>query len=56
MNGEVVVWPALLLSHSLAAFSQDLCPRLSRNLTAAQWQQYAGGQPYHATCRGLSSG
>jgi hypothetical protein len=56
MNGEVVVWPALLLGDSLASFSQDLCPRLAGNLTAAQWQQYAGGQPYRATCPDLGVG
>ena len=56
MSGEVIVWPALLLSHSPSAFSRALCPRLSRNLTSAQWQEFASGQPYHATCPGLGAG
>jgi hypothetical protein len=56
MDGDVVVWPALLLSRSPTAFGRALCARLSRNLTAAQWHQYGGGQPYHATCAKLGGG
>ncbi len=34
--GDIVLWPSLLWSTDLDAFSHDLCPRLRRNLTAAR--------------------
>jgi len=54
--GDIVLWPSLLWSTDLDAFSHDLCPRLRQNLTAAQWNQYVSGQPYHATCSAFPAG
>ncbi len=55
-NGALVFWPSLLWSTDVQAFSDDLCPRLGQNLTQQQWQQFVGGQPYHATCPAYPAG
>jgi hypothetical protein len=28
----------------------DLCARMTRNLTPAEWKQYIGNEPYRPTC------
>ncbi|HTT92001.1 MAG TPA: hypothetical protein VMF65_20770, partial [Acidimicrobiales bacterium] len=49
-NGAVLLWPSLLWSSSLKAFSASLCSRLRENLSSIQWHQYVPGQPFQATC------
>ncbi len=31
----------------------EVCARLTRNLTEAEWRQYLGNEPYHRTCENL---
>jgi hypothetical protein len=31
----------------------DVCARLPRNLTAEEWKQYLGEEPYRKTCEQL---
>jgi WD40 repeat protein len=54
--GTIVLWPSLLWSTDLKAFSADLCPRLRRNLSPAQWRQYVPDRPYHTICPGYPEG
>jgi WD40 repeat protein len=44
-DGTAAVW--LWTTTDLQA---EACSRLPRNLTPAEWQQYLGSRPYHATC------
>jgi WD40 repeat protein len=55
-SGEIVLWPSLLWSTDLSAFASDLCPRLGRNLSPAQWRQYVPGRPYQTICPGYPRG
>jgi WD40 repeat protein len=55
-SGAVVQWPSILWSARLSDVTSDLCPRLRRNLTAAQWAQYAPGQTYQTVCTGYPNG
>lgn len=34
----------------------EVCKRLTRNLTKAEWRQYFGNEPYRKTCPNLSNG
>ncbi|HWE60818.1 MAG TPA: TIR domain-containing protein [Chloroflexota bacterium] len=34
----------------LTSWQRQACSIANRNLTPQEWQQYLGGQPYHATC------
>lgn len=38
------------------ALVKEACGRLTRNLKASEWEQYAGGIPYRRTCENLPSG
>ncbi len=31
----------------------DLCARMTRNLSFAEWKQYVGNEPYRRTCPNL---
>lgn len=44
-DGTAAVW--LWKTSDLQA---EACKRLARDLTRAEWQQYFGNRPYHATC------
>jgi WD40 repeat protein len=54
--GTVLLWPSLLWSTDLKAFAADLCPRLGRNLSPAEWRQYVPDRPYHTICPGYPEG
>lgn len=50
-TGEaVVVWDPVLWTRNWSRIADRLCPILSRNLTAAEWEQFLPGRPHHATC------
>lgn len=45
-NGEIRVWPT-----NSKTLADQICPKLSRNLTADEWQKYIGSDvTYRATC------
>jgi WD40 repeat protein len=39
--------------YSLASLTKSACAIANRNLTRAEWQQFAGDEPYVKLCRGL---
>jgi len=50
VDQEVLVSRYLLRPDDLIA---DACSRLKQNLTAQQWKQYLGDEPYRKTCPNL---
>jgi WD40 repeat protein len=46
----------VLLRSSPHTWPAELCRRAGRNLTAAEWSTYVGGQPYRRLCPDLPSG
>ena len=44
-DGAIVMW-----SMDPADWSRAACRIANRNLTRAEWEQYLGDEPYHATC------
>jgi WD40 repeat protein len=50
-DGVVTFWDPLLVSEQLAAFKARLCPKVGRNLTAVEWDEFMPGVPYRNTCR-----
>jgi WD40 repeat protein len=54
--GTILLWPSLLWSTNLNAFVADLCPRLRRNLSPAEWRQYVPDRGYHTICPGYPEG
>ena len=50
LNGEIALRRLNLSNLSPGYFARLVCGAIRRNLTSAEWAQYAPGQPYQMTC------
>jgi hypothetical protein len=55
--GTVVIWRGLFWHGTdISAQRRYLCRAVGRNLTQAEWRQYAKGIGYHQTCGATPGG
>jgi hypothetical protein len=50
------VWDLNWRDQSPADWAEDGCSLVNRNLSQAEWNQFAGERPYQRTCPALPSG
>jgi WD40 repeat protein len=55
-DGTLQLWRLDWWDRLPAAWAEDGCRVVNRNLTRAEWDQFAGDQPYQRTCPALRSG
>lgn len=49
-DGTIKLWDRILMSRNLNAWRERICGVVKRNLTAGEWRQFLGDEPYHETC------